>query len=184
MLLLEAVHAERHRAEAGGLGLLDVALRPGQTVRDHVDQRAQLDQTSADLVPARVKGRLATNQGDVPAAEIHQLASHAQTLIERQLVRSPSAGDGTAVLAPQVAEEGQLPHARVREDSGLPEDLDHGLPGQLPVRAASSLDAIRYRSLLPSDETSSDGLASATPASGTLASGASATAASRNSPVP
>ena len=51
-------------------------------------------------------------------AQRHELAGHAPTFIERELGRSPSAGEGAAVLAPQIACQGQFPHTRVREEPG------------------------------------------------------------------
>jgi hypothetical protein len=105
-------------------------------------------------VPAWVKRGLAADQGDVLAAHRHELAGHLQTLIERQLGRSLSAGDGAAVLAPQIAREGQFPHTGVRKESDLFEDFDHAvvLPGPTWVGAAASSGTIRAILLLVEED--------------------------------
>ena len=44
---------------------------------------------------------------------------HLVPLVDRQLIPALFAGEGTAVLAPQVAPEGQLPHTGAREETNL-----------------------------------------------------------------
>ena len=44
---------------------------------------SQLDQPSSHYVPAWAEHQLAANQGDALALQLHQLASHTQTRVER-----------------------------------------------------------------------------------------------------